>query len=180
MHPIILVGIDNTEARLDEYAIQVDASEKAGGGGADYARFLLDEVKPFIDATYRTQPDRRDTGVVGASMGGLISLTMARLHYDRFALCGALSPSLWWGRGKELRALEADLSWMKRMRFWLDMGMREGTAGIKQTRRLLASFDEAGLIPGRHYYYWEAAGGEHNETAWSARFDKLLRFFFGR
>jgi predicted alpha/beta superfamily hydrolase len=186
LRPVILVGIDNTPQRLDEYAVDRDATEDAGGRGHDYARFVLDEVKPFIDANYRTLPDRRHTGVVGSSLGGLITLSMARLHPRRFALCGVLSPSLWWARCKELRAAEADGSWLQRMRLWLDMGTREGagrghvTSGIAQARRLAACFENARMVPGRDYYYQEVAGGEHNEAAWAARFDKVLRFFFGR
>jgi len=68
------------------------------------------------------------------------------------------------------------------------MGTREDGAGvrghitpsIRSTRRLVACFDAAGLNPGRDYLYWEIAGGEHNEAAWAARFDKMLLYFFGR
>ena len=187
LRPVILVGIDNTPQRMDEYAVHHDKSEQTGGRGDLYARFVLDEVKPFIDATYRTQPDRRHTGVIGSSMGGLISLSMARLYSARFALCGVVSPSFWWARGKELREWEAlGGAWPRRTRFWLDMGTREVyggghvPSGIKQARRLAECFDAAGLLPGRDYYYMEVAGGEHNEAAWAARFDKLLLFFLGR
>ena len=73
----------------------------------------------------------------------------------------------------------------RRMRFWVDMGTREGERGavpdgIKDTRRLVGQFDAAGLLPGRDYYYWEVAGGEHNEAHWGARFDRMLLYFFGR
>ncbi len=186
LRPVILVGIDHTPQRSDEYTVQLDTGENAGGSGKLYARFVLDEVKPFIDAAYRTAPDRRHTGVIGSSLGGLITLSMARLHPQRFGLCGVLSPSLWWGRGKELHEVETNGSWLRRMRLWLDMGTREGKRGghltpeIGRTRRLVACFDAAGLLPGRDYCYWEVAGGEHNEAAWAARFDKLLLFFFGR
>ena len=181
------MGIDNTPDRLDEYAYHPDRREQAGGRGSLYARFVLEEVKPFIDGHYRTQPDRRHTAVAGSSMGGLMSLSMAREHHERFALCGAVSPSLWWADGRALNECEdGDTAWMRRMRFWVDMGTREGsgrghvTPSIRSTRRLIGCFDAAGLIPGRDYLYWEAAGGEHNEAAWAARFDKILLYFFGR
>jgi predicted alpha/beta superfamily hydrolase len=185
LRPLILVGIDSTPQRLDEYAVYRDAAEKAGGRGESYARFVLDEVKPFVDANYRTLPDRRHTAVAGSSMGGLISLTMARLHPDRFALCGAVSPSLWWARCRELREAEAPGVWLGRTRFWVDMGTREGGGGrdraaVGRARRLVASFRAAGLVQGRDFYYWEVAGGEHHEAAWAARFDNMLLFFFGR
>jgi len=184
--PVILVGIANTPERLDEYAVHRDGREKAGGKGDLYARFVLEEVKPFIDSEYRTKADRLHTGVAGSSLGGLVSLTMARTYADRFALCGALSPSLWWAGGRLLKELGHDPSWMKQMRFWVDIGTREGnrrghvTATIRQMRQLLEHFDAAGLLPGRDYYYLEVAGGEHNEAHWAARFDKMLLYFFGK
>jgi predicted alpha/beta superfamily hydrolase len=185
--PVLLVGIANTPARLDEYTIHRDSREKAGGRGDLYARFVLEEVKPFIDATYRTKPDREHTAVAGSSLGGLVSLTMARSYPEQFGLCGAVSPSLWWCNERILEEFAAgDHAWMQQMRFWVDMGTKEGRARgheppwIERTRRLIDVFDVAGLAPGRDYYYWEVAGGEHNEVAWAARFDKLLLYFFAR
>jgi hypothetical protein len=72
------------------------------------------------------------------------------------------------------------------MRFWVDMGTREdkGTKGVSpalvRTRRLIDLFDQAALLPGHDYCYWEVAGGEHNETHWARRFDKVLLYLFGR
>ncbi|MGL6097734.1 MAG: alpha/beta hydrolase-fold protein, partial [Fimbriiglobus sp.] len=50
--PLILVGVANSPDRIREYA---------GDRAAEYARFLSEEVKPFIDATYRTLPGPSDT-----------------------------------------------------------------------------------------------------------------------
>ena len=47
LRPLILVGIDHTEQRLDEYSVHVDAGEKAGGRGESYARFVLDDSTTF-------------------------------------------------------------------------------------------------------------------------------------
>ena len=59
--------------RLAEYSPFEDARH-GGGDGDRYARFLIDTVKPRIDANYRTRKDRASTVVAGSSMGGLISL----------------------------------------------------------------------------------------------------------
>jgi predicted alpha/beta superfamily hydrolase len=96
-----------------------------------------------------------------------------------------LSPALWWAGAKLLREIDHDHAWAKRVRVWLCMGTREGqqrghvTPHIKRTRHLVAAFDRAGLVPGRDYFYTEVAGGEHNEAAWAARFDKVLLYLFG-
>jgi predicted alpha/beta superfamily hydrolase len=184
--PLIIVGIANTPARHDEYTTCYDKREKCGGRGDLYARFVLEEVKPFIDTHYRTMPQREHTAVAGSSLGGLVSLTMAQSHHPLFALCGALSPSLWWCNGRVLDDFATDHAWMRGMRFWLDMGTKEGrarghlTPTIERTRRLASVFDAGRLVPGRDYYYSEIAGAEHNEAAWAARFDKMLLYFFAR
>src|SRR5262249_1385114 len=172
--PLIMVGIYNTQDRLAEYTPWRDGKEKGGGKGKQYARFVAEEVKPFIDREYRTQPGREQTAVAGSSLGGLISLYIASQYPDRFSMCAAVSPSLWWGKERLLRELEKDAEWAKKVRFWVDMGTREGAgadlkaSAVGTTRRLVERLDAAGLNPGRDYYYWEVFEGEHNETSWAA------------
>lgn len=186
IEPIILVGTYNTPDRIPEYTVEFDAAQNQGGKGREYARFVFEEVKQFIDSTYRTRPEREFTGVAGSSLGGLVSLTMARDHYADFALCGVMSPSLWWAKEQILRDLDEDDSWLVGMKFWVDMGLREGPkrgnvdTGVLRTRRLVERFKTAGLVAGRDYTYLEVVNGEHNEASWAARFDRVLTFFFGK
>ena len=56
-----------------------------------YARFLATELKPFIDAQYRTRPGRDDSFVMGSSMGGLISLYTLSAYPGVFGAAGCLS-----------------------------------------------------------------------------------------
>lgn len=185
IRPIIMVGIYNTPDRIQEYTIHVDPKMQ-GGKGHLYGRFLFEEVKPFIDLNYRTLPGRQYTGLAGSSLGGQISLALAITYHDQFRYCAALSPSLWWARGALLRDLDGAPRWLRRMRFWIDMGTKEGKLrgdipyGISRTRKLIEHFDKAGLLPGHDYVYWEVTGGEHSEVHWSRRFDKVLLYFFGR
>lgn len=185
--PLIIVGIANTPDRMNEYTPDRDESRGTGGRASDYARFLVEEVKPFIDQTYRTKPGRAHAGVAGSSLGGLVSLSICMEYPQTFSMCGVISPALMWNDGALLRQIEAgDKAWMKRMRFWVDMGTREGRQiealhqGIARTRELISILDRAGLSPGRDYYYQEVYEGEHNEAAWAERFDKILLYFFAR
>lgn len=189
LEPVIQVAVHNTPDRLLEYAPFPDPNVNVNEGrNHAYGQFLLDEVKPFIDLHYRTLSDRDHTAIVGSSMGALSTLSLAWKRHRDFSMCGILSPSLWWARNRILRELETVESypWLQTMKFWLDMGNKEGGAravvppALQRTRRLVELFDQAGLLPGVDYYYWEVAGGEHNEAHWAARYDKVLLFFFGK
>lgn len=182
--PIIVVGIANTPDRMSEYTPWPDKTRPSGGRGDLYARFLLDEVKPFVDKTYRTKPDRANTAVAGSSLGGLISLHLAMTHPEVFSKCAAVSPALMWADGRILKDIEAEPDRLKGVRLWFDMGTREGRqietfgSAVKWTQRLAKTLDANGLKAGLEYQYLEVEGGEHNEASWAARLDQILIFLF--
>jgi len=184
IEPIIIVGMYNNADRMTEYT-----PRPVGEQGDAYARFVVEEVKPFIDRTYRTDPAREKTGIAGSSLGGLISLYMAREHAATFGRCGAVSPSLGWDdRGLLTRWRAGDNDWMQKTRFWIDMGTSEGqpapgvsvTTAVLNARALREVFDRAGLVRGEDYQYLEVQDGRHNEAAWSARIEDILIFLYGR
>jgi predicted alpha/beta superfamily hydrolase len=180
VEPLILVGVANSPDRLQEYG-----PRQAGDMAHDYGRFLVEEVKPFIDAEYRTLTGPEHTGVGGSSMGGLIALHLCQWYPDVFGRCAAMSPALWWEHGYFLRNLMAAPEWLDRCRVWLDMGTREGDteagmrAMVRRVRRLARLFERHGMREGEHFHVEVIEGGLHNEAAWSGRFDRVLRFLFG-
>jgi predicted alpha/beta superfamily hydrolase len=187
IQPLIIVGIYNTGARMTEYT-PVGATPAAGRNGDDYERFVIEELKPFIDRTYRTRPGREDTAVAGSSLGGLISLEMTMHHPETFGKAGVVSPSLFWNNGQAIQeaadhARQGDLS---DERLWIDIGTNEqplppGASvipAVQNARRLVAEFRKAGLSEGVNYTYLEVPGGEHNETWWARRVDRMLMFLF--
>lgn len=122
---IIVVGIANSEWRDDEYTPTADDKEGTGGYADLYLLFLIDEVKAHIDSNYRVRPFREDTGIVGSSLGGLLSLYAAIKYPDFFGRIGVISPSLWWDNEIILQmAKEWDMN-PDEMKIWIDMGMRE-------------------------------------------------------
>jgi len=91
----IVVGIDNGEShRLDEYSPWINA-QYGGGEGDEYLDFLVNTLKPYIDANYRTLPGRSTTGIMGSSMGGLISMYGFSERQDVYAKAGVFSPAFW-------------------------------------------------------------------------------------
>ena len=185
IQPLIIVGVNNTAARMTEYT-PVGASPAPGKNGDDYARFLIEELKPFVDKTYRTRPGREDTAVAGSSLGGLISLELAMTRPDVFGKAGVVSASLFWNDRQALKQAAALGSKLREVKYWVDMGTKEGGAAPGETvatavlnaRRLVDIFKQSGLVPGRDYVYLEVPDGEHNETWWARRMDQMLMFLF--
>lgn len=185
IEPLIIVGIYNTPDRTDEYTPDRDTEHDAGGEGDDYAKFVVEELKPMIDKRFRTKPDRDHTAIGGSSLGGLISLYIAMEHPDVFSKCAAVSPSLMWDDQAILDRIEHERAKsLKHVRLWFDMGTHEGkqiesySSATQYTKRLDAMLKKAGLKPGVDYRYVEVKGGEHNEASWSKRFGDILRFLF--
>ncbi|MFM8534689.1 MAG: alpha/beta hydrolase, partial [Acidimicrobiia bacterium] len=147
IEPLIIVGIYNTgESRLDEYTPTGD--QKLGGGHADdYGRMIIEELKPLIDHTYRTQPDAQHTGIGGSSLGGLVSLHLGFCHPSVFTRIAALSPSVWWDHKAILKTIRQARSKPK-LRLWVDMGTAEGRKGLDDARSLKAALVGLGFAPG--------------------------------
>lgn len=191
IEPLIIVGIPNMgSGRIDEYtptqAALPGASELRGGLGLDYARFLVEELRPFIDATYRTDPRAARTGVGGSSLGGLISLSICHDYPDVFGLCMAMSTSFWWDDNAIRSEYEADPGLARQVRYWLDAGSAEKGAGTSDSQTYVQGLydfadvlEKAGLTYRRDYQYLVVEGAAHNEAAWADRFDDALIFLYG-
>ncbi|HJZ60176.1 MAG TPA: alpha/beta hydrolase-fold protein [Gemmataceae bacterium] len=182
--PLILVGVANTPDRLHEYGPRRSAIRRKEDRSHDYGRFLVEEVKPFIDRTYHTLPGPEHTAVGGSSMGGLVSLHLCKWYPGVFGMCAAMSPSLWWDGESFLRGVGEKPGWLNTCRVWLDMGGREGRtranqrAGLRRAGRLADALRQHGLAADRLRYV-VVPDGEHNERDWSGRFGEVLKFLFG-
>ncbi|MBK8427854.1 MAG: hypothetical protein IPL27_18645 [Lewinellaceae bacterium] len=101
----IVVGIDNGGVdRLNEYSPWINA-QYGGGQGDEYIEFLVSTLKPYIDANYRTLPGRNTTGIMGSSMGGLISMYGFSERQDIFPKAGIFPPH------SGLRATIRSITW---------------------------------------------------------------------
>ncbi|MCC7126651.1 MAG: alpha/beta hydrolase [Acidobacteria bacterium] len=173
--PLIMVGVANTgTSRIHEYTPTSDA--RLGGGRADaYGRLLIDELKPLIDATYRTRPGPVDTGIGGSSLGGLVSLHLALSRPDVFGMAAVMSPSVWWDRRVILTTVRRTRP-RPALRLWVDMGTAEGHRALDDARLLKAALVGAGWRVGVDLHYAEYEGGTHSETAWAARSGAMLQW----
>lgn len=178
IRPLIIVGVDNTgPRRLHEYTPTHD--RRRGGGGADaYGRLLVKDLKPFIDARYRTLTDAANTGLGGSSLGGLVTLYLGLKYPNVFSRLAIMSPSVWWDRRAVLRNVR-DARPKPRLRIWLDIGTREGRHHLDNVRLLKVGLEKQGWIENDDLHYEEIHGATHSEEAWAERFGHVLTFLYG-
>ena len=166
----IVVGLPHAgEARVPEYS---PFPAFVPARGEDYLAVVVETVKPLIDAAFQTRPDREAPGILGSSMGGLISLYAFFRHPQVFGMAGIMSPALWYSRGR------ID-DYVRRSpfvpgRLYLDNGSRENSAA-----RMAHLLEEMGYQPGRDLLYVVEEGAQHNEAAWARRLPDALRFLLG-
>jgi predicted alpha/beta superfamily hydrolase len=179
--PLIIVGIYNVgEKRIDEYTpVKTAVGRMRGRGGeADlYGRMIIEELKPFIDEKYLTRPEREFTGIGGSSLGGLVSLYLGFKRPDVFSRVAAISPSVWWANNHLIRET-AKLPERIPLRIWLDIGKKEGTRIVHQVRALKEMLLAQGWRMGADLAYLEIPEARHEETAWAARFNQVLKFLY--
>ncbi|MBQ7252260.1 MAG: hypothetical protein IJS32_06640 [Kiritimatiellae bacterium] len=183
-----IAGMPGTSeyARLWEYLPGTDKlmTTDLQGLGANYAKFLIDNVKPTLDYNFRTLPDRLNTAHVGSSAGGLLSLYLGTAFGDVFGLVAPMSgvyneeyiPNFrqWCLDHPEAVALPG--------RVWLDTGTEETDIGelnlYESNWDALTLLLYAGHVSNKSFHFGVYSGwaGEHNEPAWADRIADVLRF----
>jgi len=170
----IVVGIPNAgPRRIDEYSPFSDGP-RGGGLARDYVFFLTNRVKPVVDGAFRTLPGPDATGVVGSSMGGLVSLFAYFERPDVFGFAGAMSPAFWFAKRAIYRWVEQQPR--RPGRIWLDAGTSEGSFVSADVTRMRDTLVERGYRLGRDLACVLEDGGRHDETSWSRRLPDVLRF----
>ena len=166
MQEIIMVGVDNSVARTNEYSGRLSQAQSADSTNApaastptafeNYADFLIQELKPKIDREYRTKSDAANTGVMGSSAGGICSVVLAWEHPDVFGKVGSLSG---WFAADGTNFLNAVLrsyhSKPKTFRVYFDSGVKDflgGDDGAALTAQAVAEFKRIGWSSELNYY----------------------------
>lgn len=194
VEPAIVVGIWNTPKRGPEYmpeaiarAMPEPEDERArrylAGEqlGDEYVAFVADQLKPAIDAAYRTRPDAAGTFTMGSSMGGLISMYLICERPGVFGGAGCVSthwPAVMPAAEGYLREHAPD---PETHRIYFDHGTEtlDAEYGPHQAR-IDALVGELGYGEERGNLLCRAfEGDEHSERAWRRRVDVPLRFLLG-
>ena len=187
----IIVGIWNTGmGRFPEYmpakAVMGDTIALYVGGPSipakainsdAYLKYLVTELKPFIDHTYRTKPDAPNTCIMGSSMGGLISAYAVAEYPAVFGRAGCVSTHLPAGDGAMIDYLAKHLPAPGANRWYFDYGTATLDALYEPfQQRADAVMKAAGYTEGRDWITRKFPGAEHSEKSWRERVEIPLTF----
>lgn len=157
---LIIVAIDNSSARLEEYNPEYGNPTP----NAKYNQFVVSELKPYVDANYRTLTEQANTGVLGSSFGAIAALSLAFNYPAVFGQVGAMSPS-YWASSFDNRLAAGQLN--PAIRFYEDAGDTSDDGDI--TLGVRDALLKTGRVLDRDLFFMIGFNQQHNEAAWSAR-----------
>jgi predicted alpha/beta superfamily hydrolase len=173
---LIVVGVDNgAENRIHELTAW-DSVKYGKGEGRQYMAFIVDVVKPYIDAHFRTKADRANTAIMGSSLGGLISHYAIYEYPQVFSKAGILSPAYWFAPAVFDFTAAHSLSTDARIYFY---------AGGKEDENMLADLNRmTSLVQSRgtslkNFSIRIDPSAQHNEVAWRKEFPQAVSWLFG-
>lgn len=189
--PAIVVGMWNTARRVREYmpqravenaaqnGVQADFVEAQGGlpVSDNYLRFVVDEVKAHVDATYATLPNRAHTFIMGSSMGGLISLYALCEYPTVFGGAGCVSTHWPAGKGVVVDYVKQALPPAGQHRLYFDYGTETLDAEYEPYQKKVdVILQSKGYVQGQDWATHRFEGAAHSEPSWRERVDIPLKF----
>jgi len=171
----IVVGIDNGGVyRIDELT-PWNNPDYGGGQGDEYMSFIVETLKPYIDQNYRTMADREFTGIMGSSLGGLISTYGALKYQHIFSKSGPFSPAYWINNDSIWDFVSA-AGKQQNIKFYQNAGEYEGSSYISMMYLMEDSLKALGF---EDVYSKVIEGGNHNEQSWRDDFAEAYLWLFG-
>ncbi len=171
----IVVAVDNGGTlRIDEYSPWYN-SRYGGGEGEQYIEFLANTLKPFIDSTFRTRAEPGSTGIMGSSMGGLISFYGALKRPEIFGKAGIFSPSYWFSDSLWTFAREAGKQ--HPIRLYQLVGTGEGSGTVSHVLQMQDTLLSVGFTEDE-IKSKVVEGGQHNEQFWRSQFREAFLWLF--
>lgn len=195
IRPTIVVGIDNSPERIGEYCPDnivkyldsvSEVYQDIKPQGNAYLRFLVEEVKPFIDSIYSTYKDRAHTWVMGSSCGGLISSYALCRYPEIFGGAACLSTHCTLAfpdpTQQDSAMMAAYREYLKHYipansaKLYMDNGDQTLDANYLMAQALINDMMYESGWDSTHYMYRFFPGTAHCEDDWRARLDIPLLF----
>ena len=171
----IVVGIDhgrdNRNAELSPYDFSNNGTT-VKAQGTQYADFVVNTLKPYIDSKYRTKKGPDYTFTAGSSLGGLMSLYIVLKYPTVFGTAGVFSPSLW--LSNQIFTDAENLATVANTpRFYIYGGGQELASLKADMDKLSAILNKKPRIQTRVSF---SPLGKHNEASWRGEFPYFYRW----
>jgi predicted alpha/beta superfamily hydrolase len=160
----IVVGVYPTDRMVDYTQDGYDS----------FGRFLVDAVRPWVDANYRTLQGPEHTAVMGSSLGGVVSLYLAWQWPQVFGYAGCLSSTF--GYRDDLASRVSNEP-KRPIKVYLDSGWPRDNYEV--TRNMRNRLVERGFVEGRDLMYLAFPHARHDEPSWAMRAHIPFQHFFG-
>ena len=172
---VIIVGIEHgNEKRIDE--LTPYKNEKYGGGNADnYLEFIVKTLKPEIDKKYRSKTSVKNTGIIGSSLGGLVSYYAILKYPTIFGRAGIFSPAFW--INTEIYTLMKNTPKLKSKIYFL-CGDNESTEMVSDLNKMEKLIADKRCDCNNMTKTKIIKGGQHNEKLWRDGFVKAYLWLF--
>ncbi len=151
--------------------------EKYGSTSDSLLKFIVFELKPFIDRTFNTKANRKNTFISGSSMGGLISSYALCEYPNIFGTAVCISthwPAL---NGIYIEYLKENLPLPGKNNFYFDYGTKGLDSNYESFQNTVDSFlVEKGYIMNENWVTRKFNGHYHNEKYWKSRLKYPINF----
>ena len=194
MRGAVIVGIWNAGIRWREYmpqkpyenlfssSMKEQFIQRAEGEPISdrYLKFIVEELKPFIDSTYKTIPAQEDTFIMGSSMGGLISLYAISEYPNIFGGAGCVSTHWPAGGDTLVDGMASALPHPAAHKLYFDFGTETLDAEYEPFQcNMDAHLRKAGYVENKNWLTLKFEGAEHSEKSWRERVELPLAFLLG-
>lgn len=171
----IVVAIDNGgQYRIDEYTPWANP-EYGGGDGSEYIDFIVNTLKPYVDAHYRTLTDRANTGIMGSSLGGLISHYSGVKYPGVFSKVGVFSPSFWFT--DDIYTFTEAQGHDESQKFYFLGGGQESASLEADIDSMISTMEDVGFTENEINFKF-VSNGQHSEWFWAQEFPEAFEWLF--
>lgn len=182
MESTFVVGPYNTPDRIAEYTYSVDP-QYGGGKGDLYLDFVWDTLMPAVAQQFKMNLKSGDIGIMGSSLGGLISCYAGITRPQIYTTVGCMSSSFWWNNFDFLSTIVPKITTKNsKQRYYIDSGdsgdTDDGRTGTSAVASAMVQIKDPSFQLGTNFYWYLQRGGQHNEASWSSRFDIPMQYLY--
>ncbi len=173
----IVIGIDNGGgSRIDEYTPWVN-TQYGGGEGDKYMQFMAETLKPYVDANYRTKPQKEYNALIGSSLGALISTYGGVKYSGTFSKIASFSPAYWIVNTELNNYITNSTANLAGMRMYFVAGSNESSTMSSDIAAVKNSLENKGLAVANTLVKLDSYG-QHNENYWKGEFSAAYKWLF--